>query len=62
MLFAGKYLLPHHEDKVSVEHTRGFTHVIEVQIHEGSHYANKAVRFIFEGLGMTSDNLVKIRR
>lgn len=62
MTFSAKYLLPHHEEKREAEHDRAFTHVAELTIHADSYYCNKEARFLFEGLGMTSDNLVKIRR
>lgn len=62
MMVAGKYLLPDVVDVVSSEHTRGFTQVIEIKINQDSVYCGKAVRFLFEGLGLTSENFVKIRR
>ncbi len=62
MMIAGPYLLPNRPDKTSAEHNRAFTQVAEVTVEENSSYCNKPVRYIFEGLGMTGENFVKIRR
>ena len=62
MLFAGRYLLPHYEDKISKEHERNFSHVLELTVQEDSYYAGKTVNHIFSGLGLVSENFIKIRR